>query len=140
MLAGRGGDAKGLLHEAIGLVAVALGLVVVHVLVAVAARLGRLAVASAAGAKAAASLALHFAVGEEAAGDAAGAPGLAVGPATHAGLALVPDEDGAGADRLPLLLGQSSLDAGEEAQTAGLEELDGVGGRPDVTVVRLHLF
>lgn len=130
------GDAEGLLHETVGLVAVALGLAVVKILVAHAAVLA----GATAGAKAAASLALHFAVGEEAAGDTAGAPGLAVGPSAHAGLALVPDEDGAGADGLALLFGETTLDAGQKAKTAGLEELDGIGGSTDVAVVRLHLF
>lgn len=90
VLAGRGGDAKGLLHQTVGLVAVALWLVVVHVVLGT--RVGRLAVSSAVGAKAASSLALHFTVGEKAARDSAGAPRLAVGPSTHAGLALIPDE------------------------------------------------
>lgn len=104
MLAARGGDAKGLLHETVGLVAVALGLVVVHVFLGTRARVGRLAISSAIWAKATSSLALHFTVGEKATRDSAGAPRLAVGPSTHAGLALIPDEDGARTDGLPLLL------------------------------------
>jgi len=41
---------------------------------------------------------LELAVGEEAAGDAARAPALAVGPTSHAGFPLVKAVDGAGAN------------------------------------------
>lgn len=74
VLASGGGDAERLLHEAIRLVSVALRLAVFLVLVAPTARVGSLAGTPSATAKAAATLALHLAVGEEAARDSAGAP------------------------------------------------------------------
>lgn len=50
------------------------------------------------------SLAFHLSVGQEAARDSAGAPGFAISPSTHAGLALVPDKYRARFDGLTLLL------------------------------------
>lgn len=141
MLAGRGCYAKRLLHQTIGLVAVSLGLAVVQLVLAVAARLRASSVRAARrGAKPSASLALHLAVGKEASRHARCAPRLAVGPAAHAGFALVPYENGAGANRLPFLLRKATLDAGQEAEAACLKELDGVCWVPYVAVVRLHLF
>ena len=139
VLAVGGRDAEGLLHQAVCLVAVPLGLAVVLVLVATAARVGRLAGGAPSRAEASASLAFHLAVRQEAARHAAGAPRLAVRPPPHAGLALIPHEDGARADRLPLLLRQAPLHSGQQAQATGLEKLDGVAGGPHVAVVRLHL-
>lgn len=74
VLASGGGDAERLLHEAIRLVSVALGLAVFLVLIAAAARVGSLAGTPSATAEAAATLALHLAVGQKAARDSAGAP------------------------------------------------------------------
>lgn len=114
VLAVGSGDAEGLLHEAIGLVPVAFGFAVVLVLVATTSRVGRLAGVSSAG-KATAPLALHFAVRQETARHSAGAPRLAVGPSSHAGFSLIPHKYRAGSDGLALLLGQSSLDSGQDA-------------------------
>lgn len=97
VLASGGGDAKGLLHKTVGLVSISLRLAVILVLVATAARVGRLAGVSSTG-EATTSLALHFAVGQEATRHSAGAPRLAVGPSSHAGFSLIPDKDGAGSN------------------------------------------
>jgi hypothetical protein len=86
----------------------------------------------------AASLPFHLAVGQEAPRDTARAPRLAVGPSTHAGLALVPDKDGAGLDLLPLLLGEPALNTRQLANPTGLEQNDGIVGGPDVSGVGLH--
>lgn len=104
VLALRGGDAEGLLHEAVGLVPVPVGLTVVVVLVAAAARVWCLAGAPPRCAEAAAALALHLPVGEEAARYPAGTPRFAVRPPAHAGFPLVPNKDGARPDGLALLL------------------------------------
>lgn len=86
VLARRCRDAERLLDQAIGLVAVAVGAVVRGVVVLCRGCLG--------GAEgAAAALALHLAVRQEAARHAAGAPRLAVRPSSHARLALVPHKD-----------------------------------------------
>lgn len=66
VLAVGGGDAERLLHKPIRLVSVALGLAIVLVLVATAARLGRLAGSSLSVGKTTSPLALHLAVGQEA--------------------------------------------------------------------------
>lgn len=147
VLAVGGGDAEGLLHEAVRLVAVAgwlLGHAAHHlgILVAASPTVGRLArdasrlrlpvVASA-------PLALHLAVGEEAARDPARAPRLAIGPPPHAGLAFIPHKDRAGLDRLPLLLRQASLHPRQHAEPAGLEQLDGIRRRAHMAVVCLHV-
>lgn len=138
VLAGRSGDAERLLHQTVGLVSVSLGLAVVLVLVATASRVGRLASVPSAR-EATSSLALHFPVGQEAARHSAGAPRLAVGPSSHAGLSLIPHKHRAGSNRLPLLLGESSLHSRQDAQSACLEQPDGVGGRSHVAVVGFHL-
>ncbi len=79
MLAIRGGDAERLLHQAVGLVSVSVGSFAVHVLVLVAApsAVGGLAHGAPRGSGnelAPSALALHLAVGQEAARDAAGTP------------------------------------------------------------------
>lgn len=73
LLVVRGGDAKRLLQKPVGAVDV------------LAASIGSRSV-------------LELAVGEEAAGDAARAPALAVSPTSHAGFPLVKAVDGAGAN------------------------------------------
>ena len=83
-------------------------------------------------------LALHLLVGEKAARDAAGTPRFAVGPAAHAGLPLVPHEDGARLDQLALLVREAALDPGQEAAAAGLEENDGIGRAAHEAFVRFH--
>ena len=103
MLARRVGDAERLLRQPVRLVPVPVRLPVIVVLVAAAARVRRLAGAPPAAAKGVPSLAFHLPVGEEAPGYPARAPGFAVGPSPHACFPFVPDEDGAGPDRLPLL-------------------------------------
>lgn len=90
MLALIRGDAEGLLHEAVWLVAIAVRTAVgVVFLVHHAVAVGILVVTRAA------TLTLHFAVGKEASRDATRTPRFAVGPSSHASFALVPDEDGA---------------------------------------------
>jgi hypothetical protein len=74
VLAGRGRDAKGLLHKTIGFVSVSFRFAIVVVFVTTATRFGSLAVTSSSSAKAASSLAFHFAVCQKAAGYSAGAP------------------------------------------------------------------
>ena len=86
----------------------------------------------------AAALALHLAVRQKATRHATGAPRFAVGPSSHARLALIPHENRSRFDRLSLLLRESSLDAREQANATCFEENDGVGRRPDVTVICLH--
>lgn len=81
---------------------------------------------------------LHLAICQETAAYPARAPALAIGPAAHAGLALVPHKHTAGADGLALLLGQPPLDAREQTETAGLEEDDGIARRADEPVVGFH--
>lgn len=93
VLAGRSGDAEGLLHQTVRLVSVALRLAVLLVFVATAARVGSLAGTTSAAAKAATALALHLAVCQEAARNSAGTPRLSIGPSPHAGFPLVPNED-----------------------------------------------
>jgi hypothetical protein len=97
VLASRGGDAERLLHQTVLLVAVPIRTVAVHLLVLVAApsAVRRLACPPSVVELAAATLALHLSVGEEAARHPAGAPRLAIRPSPHAGLALIPHEDGA---------------------------------------------
>lgn len=92
VLARRCGDTEGLLHKTVCLVTVALRLAIILILVAGTTRLRGLAIVSPPIAEATASLALHLAVGEEAAGDSAGAPRLAVCPSPHASLALIPNK------------------------------------------------
>lgn len=138
VLAGRSGDTKRLLHEAVGLVSVSLGLVLVLVLVTTASRVGRLASVPSSR-EAASSLALHFAVGQEAARHSAGAPRLAVGPSSHAGLSLIPHKHRAGSNRLPLLLREPSLHSRQDTQSACLEQPNGVGRRSHVSVIGFHL-
>jgi hypothetical protein len=106
MLARRGGDAERLLHQAVLLVAVPIWAVAIHLLVLVAAppAVRRLACPSSVVELASATLALHFSVCEEAAGHSAGAPRLAIRPAPHAGLSLIPHEDGARSNGLSFLL------------------------------------
>lgn len=139
MLACRCRDAEGLLHKPVGLVPVAVGFRVVDVVLAAAARVGGLARGSL-GALAVdvAALALHLPVRQEAARHATGAPRFAVGPPPHAGLLLVPDEHGPGADALALLFREPTLDAGEHAYPARFKELDGIGGGLNPAVVGLH--
>jgi hypothetical protein len=96
MLALIGGDAEGLFHETIRLVAVAVGTAV---------GVGFLWIRVGGFFETRATFAFHFAVGQETPRDPAGGPGLAIGPAAHSGLALVPYEDGAGFDGLALLFG-----------------------------------
>lgn len=141
----RGGDAKGLLDEAVWLVAVAIGAIcgggsvaAVGVMPGIGGAGHDGCILCGSGKGASSSLALHLAVGEEAARDAAGTPGLAVGPPPHTSLTLVPDEDGARLDLLTLLLGQATLDARQMAQSACLEEDNGVGGSSHLAGVRLH--
>lgn len=110
VLAIRCGDAKGLLHQAVGFVAVAVRLAVVLVLVtSPAGRIRCLSAHAPQGVEAATSLALHLAVCQEAAGNAACTPGLAIGPAPHTCLPLIPDENRTGPDGLALLFGQPPL-------------------------------
>lgn len=140
VLARRRCDAEGLFDQAIGLVLVALGAVIVGLLVAAAASRVRCSAGAfrrVEGGKAL-PLALHLSVRQEAARHPAGAPGLAVGPSPHAGLALVPHKDRAGANQLPLLLGESPLHARQQSGSACLEQFDSVGRCPDMAVVSLH--
>lgn len=84
------------------------------------------------------SLAFHLAISEKAAGDPACAPGLAISPSAHASLSLIPYENRAGLDRLPLLLGQSALHPRQQTDATGFEQDDGVCWSTHVTVVSLH--
>jgi hypothetical protein len=93
MLASRGSDAEGLLHQTIGLVAVTLGLTIVVVLVAGAAAVGRLAGSPAGAAETAPSFALHLSIREKASRDPTGAPRFPIRPSPHASFPLVPNED-----------------------------------------------
>lgn len=136
------GDAEGLLDESIGFVTVAVRSIGGRSEVG-----GRIEGSAArhdgsggrgAGEVATTSLALHLSICQEAAGDPAGAPGLAVGPPTHAGLAFVPDEDGAGLDLLAFLFGETTLHTRQETLPAGFEEHDGVCRRSHLTDVGLH--
>lgn len=97
MLARGSRDAERLLHQAVLLVAVSIWAITIHLLVLVAAppAVWRLACPSSVVELAATTLAFHLSVGEEAAGHPAGAPRLAIGPAPHAGLSLIPYEYGA---------------------------------------------
>lgn len=108
VLAGRGGDAERLLHQAVQLVSVAIRTIAIHLLVLITPPSAvwclsrspcwrRRELSSPA-------LALHLAVGEKAARDSAGTPRFPIRPPPHAGFPLVPDEDRAGLDGLPLLL------------------------------------
>lgn len=143
VLAGGGGDTKGLLHQAVGLISVAIGAFVSAIAAVVVTTAGALGgfPGSRNGAlrySGASSLAFHLAIREKAARHATGAPGLAVRPAAHAGFSLIPDKDGPRADQLPFFLGQSTLDAREKTNATGLEEDDGVRRSADMAVVRLH--
>jgi hypothetical protein len=142
-----GRDAEGLLQQPVRFVAVAVG-AFVQVLIAVAgllsvdalrARTGRPLGGGCCGRlREAAALSFHFSVCQEAAGNAAGAPRFSIGPPPHAGLSLVPDEDGAGSDLLALLLGEAALNARENSQATGLEEHNGILRSADLAVVRFH--
>lgn len=135
VLAVVGRDGERLLHEAVGLVTVAIGstvrVLVVRCLSGIAA--GILVEAARA-----TSLALHLTVGQETSRYTTGAPGFAVSPSAHARLALIPDKHRARLDRLPLLLGQTSLHSREKTDATCLEENNGVRGSANVAVVCLH--
>lgn len=135
VLAVVGGDGEGLLHEAVGLVAVAIGSTVRILVVG---GLSGIATGILVETARATSLAFHLTVGQETSRDTACTPRFAVSPSAHARLALVPDKHRARLDRLPLLLRQTSLDTGEKTDTTCLEKNDGVRRRADVTVVSLH--
>lgn len=130
-------DAEGLFHESVGLVLVAIGFAVV--LLTAVARIGGFASASLATPKPVTSLALHLSVRQEAARHAASTPRLPVGPSPHPGFSLIPDEDRAGPNGLPLFLRQSPLYSRQQAQSASLEELDGLCGSPHNAIKRFHL-
>jgi hypothetical protein len=108
MLAGRGGDAERLLHQAVLLVAVPVGPVALHLLVLIAAPSAVWSLAGPStrrvGELAAATLALHLSICEKASGHSAGTPRLPIRPPPHAGLSLIPHEDRARPDGLALLL------------------------------------
>lgn len=138
VLSGRCGDAEGLLHETVGFVPVSFRLPVVLVFVATATGIRSLASASSSAAEPTTSLALHLPVRQEAPGNAAGTPGLAVCPSSHASFPLVPHKYRTRSNRLSFLLGESSLHSGQYAEPTGLKQLDGVGGRPHVAVICFH--
>jgi hypothetical protein len=135
VLAVVGRDGEGLLHEAVGLVAVAIGSTV---RVLVVGGLSGVAAGILVKTARATSLAFHLTVGQETSRDTTGAPRFAVSPSAHARLALIPHKHRAGFDRLPLLLGQASLHAREETDATCLEKNDCIRRRADVTVVGLH--
>ena len=128
-------DGERLLHEAVGLVTVAIGSTV---RVLVVGSLGGIAAGILVEAARATSLALHLTVGQETSRYTTGAPGFAVSPSAHARLALIPDKHRARLDRLPLLLGQTSLHSREKTDATCLEENNGVRGSANMAVVCLH--
>ena len=146
MLAGRGGDAERLFHQAVRLISTTVRTVVRHVHVRVApsgavrrpAGPGPGSGGGGGHGGGGASSTFHLTVGQEAPGDPAGAPGLAVGPTSHTSLSFVPDEDGTGPDRPSFLLRQSPLNSRQQAQPTGLEKYNGISRSPDLTVISLH--
>lgn len=98
LLVVRGGDRKGLLEQTIGPV-------------------DRLCRAGCGGVW----RVVKLTVSQEAARDPARAPGFAVGPASHAGLALVEAVDGAGADRLTLNVGETTMNSRDDSQVASCD-------------------
>jgi len=93
MLAGGGGDAERLLHQAVCLVSVSLRLSIVLILVATASRVWSFTTTSSVGVEASAALALHLTVCEEASRNPTGTPRLAIRPSSHAGFPLIPDKN-----------------------------------------------
>lgn len=81
---------------------------------------------------------VHFSVCQKGARDAGSRPGLAVCPATHAGLALVPDVDAARLDLKALALREAAADARGDAEATGFKEEDGVELGTNVAVKGLH--
>jgi hypothetical protein len=106
VLAGGSGDAEGLLHQPVGLIPVAIGALIgaISSVLIAAPTFGRLAASGHRVLRNAATttLALHLPIGQEAARDTTGAPGLSVRPPAHARFALIPDEHGARPNRLAL--------------------------------------
>jgi hypothetical protein len=145
-----GGDAEGLLHQPVGLVPIAIGpfFPIAQIAVTTAGHLAsfqglvvdtwQFFIAERLNGGEPASLTLHFAIGQKATRNPAGAPRFAVGPSAHTSLALVPDEDGSRFDLLALLFGQAALDSRQQSKTTCLEQGDGVLGSADVTRVGLH--
>ena len=129
----RGRDGERLLHKAIGLVTVSIRTTVRIAILAVNAVTVRGFVVIAA-----AAFTFHLPVGEKAAGNPAGTPGLAVGPSSHTGLALVPDKDRAGFNGLAFFFRKAPLNPWQQAHSACFEQNDGIGGRTHMAMVRLH--
>ena len=133
----RGGDAERLLHESIGLVTISVDLVITKV-----SAVGRMIISIGRGAFVASSsstaFSFHFAIGEKGPGDSACTPRFSVCPSSHAGFSLVPDKHTARADRRPFLLRESSLDPGQDIETACFKEEDGVCRRAHMSVVCFH--
>lgn len=130
-----GGNGERLLDQTIRLVSIPIGSTAIRVGILLSGAAIALSILVEA---VASSLALHLAVGEKAARNPACAPGFAIGPSSHPGLSLIPDEDGSRFDRLSFLFGESALDAWEQSDATCFEQNDRVGGRAHVPIVRLH--
>lgn len=116
-------NGKGLLHQAVRLVAKAVRAACNDAEICIVAAAG---IVVARVLRAVRALALHLAVRQKGARHARRAPRLAVCPAAHASFPLVPHKDGARCDCLSFLLREPSLDPRQNAQSAGLKEIDGV--------------
>lgn len=90
----RGGNAEGLLHETVGLVSITVRALLTVGSIIIGTVRGFVGPVGRRGGKGVSSpFTLHFAIGQEAAGDSACAPTLAVGPSPHASLSFVPYKD-----------------------------------------------
>lgn len=84
------------------------------------------------------SVAVHFSVRQKGARDSRGRPGLAVGPAAHAGLALVPDVDAARLDLKTFTLRKPTSNTRNDTQTACFKKKNGIKLGADVAMEGFH--
>lgn len=142
MLAFARRDAEGLLHQAVGFVAIPIA-ITIHLCIFVRrsptircfptqSPWRRYKIPSS-------PLALHFAVCQEASRDSTSTPALPIRPSSHASFPFIPDKHASGCYALPFLLRQAPLDSRQQSSAAGFEKFNRVSRVADMSSVGLHL-